>query len=125
MCPRKLCAAPWSESEPMAEEIKAVQIKTPTGGPSTVVSPTAGAMQEGAKDEHSAAQAVREMFDEIAPRYDFLNHALSMSVDRVWWRRTARVFRHILSRDQARVFDLCAGTGDMSMALRAVATREN
>src|SRR5262249_14919723 len=46
---------------------------------------------------------------------------LSMNVDRLWWRRTARVFSHILARDGARVLDLCAGTGDMSVALRAVA----
>lgn len=59
------------------------------------------------------------MFDEIAPRYDFLNHALSMNVDRLWWRRTARTFLHILERENASVLDLCAGTGDMSVALRA------
>ena len=75
-------------------------------------------------DEHSAAQAVRQMFDEIAPRYDFLNHVLSMNVDRLWWRRTARTFTHILLRSDARVLDLCAGTGDMSVAMRAVASRQ-
>lgn len=60
------------------------------------------------------------MFDEIAPRYDFLNHTLSMNVDRLWWRRTARTFLHILERENASVLDLCAGTGDMSVALRTV-----
>lgn len=79
-----------------------------------------GTMPAGATDEQSAAQAVRQMFDEIAPRYDFLNHALSMNVDRLWWRRTARTFSHILNRSDARVLDLCAGTGDMAVALRAV-----
>ena len=82
-----------------------------------------GAAPAGAIDEHSAAKAVRQMFDEIAPRYDFLNHALSMNVDRLWWRRTARIFRPILARDNASVLDLCAGTGDMSVALRAVGVR--
>lgn len=79
-----------------------------------------GTMPAGATDEPSAARAVRRMFDEIAPRYDFLNHALSMNVDRLWWRRTARTFSHILRRADARVLDLCAGTGDMAVALRAV-----
>jgi len=60
------------------------------------------------------------MFDEIAPRYDLLNHTLSMNVDRLWWRRTARAFAHILAREEAAVLDLCAGTGDMSVALRKV-----
>jgi demethylmenaquinone methyltransferase / 2-methoxy-6-polyprenyl-1,4-benzoquinol methylase len=79
----------------------------------------AGSTPAGATDERSAAAAVRQMFDEIAPRYDFLNHTLSMNVDRLWWRRTARTFAHILARDHAAVLDLCAGTGDMSVALRA------
>jgi len=57
------------------------------------------------------------MFDRIAPRYDLLNHVLSCNVDRLWWWRAARRFRHILERPQARVLDLCCGTGDMTMAL--------
>jgi demethylmenaquinone methyltransferase/2-methoxy-6-polyprenyl-1,4-benzoquinol methylase len=84
-----------------------------------------GATPAGALDERSAAQAVRRMFDQIAPRYDLLNHVLSMNVDRLWWRRTARIFTHILSRPDVRVLDLCAGTGDMSVALRAVAEKKN
>ncbi|MBI2682077.1 MAG: ubiquinone/menaquinone biosynthesis methyltransferase [Acidobacteriales bacterium] len=77
-----------------------------------------GASPEGAADERSAAQAVQKMFDEIAPRYDLLNHVLSMNVDRLWWWRTARKFRPILQRSEARVLDLCCGTGDMALALR-------
>src|SRR5207245_8687859 len=77
-----------------------------------------GATPEGAADTHSAAHAVRQMFTSIAPRYDLLNHVLSFNVDRLWWRRTARVFQHILSRQDARVLDLCCGTGDMTFALR-------
>jgi demethylmenaquinone methyltransferase/2-methoxy-6-polyprenyl-1,4-benzoquinol methylase len=77
-----------------------------------------GASPAGATDEASAAIAVRQMFDDIAPRYDLLNHVLSMNVDRLWWRRTARNFLHILKINSAQVLDLCAGTGDMSVALR-------
>jgi demethylmenaquinone methyltransferase/2-methoxy-6-polyprenyl-1,4-benzoquinol methylase len=80
--------------------------------------PVIGAAPEGARDQDSAARAVREMFTSIAPRYDLLNHVLSLNVDRLWWRRTARVFRHILARSEARVLDLCCGTGDMTFALR-------
>ncbi len=57
------------------------------------------------------------MFDRIAPRYDLLNHVLSCNVDRTWWWRTARRFRHILARPEARVLDICCGTGDMTRAL--------
>jgi demethylmenaquinone methyltransferase/2-methoxy-6-polyprenyl-1,4-benzoquinol methylase len=82
-----------------------------------------GATPSGASDERSAALAVEQMFDEIAPRYDLLNHTLSMNVDRLWWRRTARTFSHILQRSDARVLDLCAGTGDMAVALRAAGAK--
>jgi demethylmenaquinone methyltransferase/2-methoxy-6-polyprenyl-1,4-benzoquinol methylase len=76
-----------------------------------------GAAPAGARDEASAADAVREMFTSIAPRYDLLNHVLSMNVDRVWWNRTARAFSDILRRPGAQVLDLCCGTGDMTFAL--------
>lgn len=77
-----------------------------------------GAAPQGSADERSAALAVREMFDEIAPRYDLLNHVLSMNVDRLWWWRTARSFRSVLRKSGARALDLCCGTGDMAVALR-------
>lgn len=80
-----------------------------------------GAHPEGAGDQNSAARAVRDMFTSIAPRYDLLNHVLSLNVDRLWWRRTARAFHHILTRPGARVLDLCCGTGDMTFALRRAA----
>jgi demethylmenaquinone methyltransferase/2-methoxy-6-polyprenyl-1,4-benzoquinol methylase len=81
-------------------------------------SPVIGAAPEGATDTRSAARAVRDMFTSIAPRYDLLNHVLSFNIDRLWWRRTARRFRPILSRPEAHVLDLCCGTGDMAYALR-------
>lgn len=72
----------------------------------------------GSSDAESTARAVREMFTSIAPRYDLLNHVLSFNVDRLWWRKTAERFAAILSRTDARVLDLCCGTGDMTLALR-------
>lgn len=76
-----------------------------------------GAAPKGAHDEASAAAAVREMFSTIAPRYDLLNHVLSMNVDRLWWNRTARTFSQVLRQPGAHVLDLCCGTGDMTFAL--------
>lgn len=68
-------------------------------------------------DEQSVSQAVRSMFDGIAPRYDLLNHLLSANVDRIWWRRTARTFSPILKNLDADILDLCCGTGDLTLAL--------
>ncbi len=86
--------------------------------PDTAKSAVTGAAPAGATDAQSAANAVREMFTAIAPRYDFLNHLLSFNVDRRWWARTAGTFSHILARPGARVLDLCCGTGDMAFAVR-------
>jgi demethylmenaquinone methyltransferase / 2-methoxy-6-polyprenyl-1,4-benzoquinol methylase len=76
-----------------------------------------GTRPKGTRTEHEAAKRVREMFSRIAPRYDFLNHFLSFSLDRAWRKRTAKVFRRILRRTDARVLDLCCGTGDLAFAL--------
>jgi len=77
-----------------------------------------GAAPAGARDTESAGRAVREMFTSIAPRYDLVNHVLSLNTDRFWWWRAARTFDSILKRPDARVLDLCCGTGDMTFALR-------
>lgn len=79
--------------------------------------PARGAKPQGAMDEASAAAEVQRMFNRIAPRYDLLNHILSANIDKLWWRRTARRFRAVLERPDARVLDICCGTGDMTMAL--------
>ena len=82
--------------------------------------PLPGTRPDGSRDEREAAARVREMFTRIAPRYDFLNHLLSFSLDHVWRRRTARRFLDILRRPDARVLDLCCGTGDLAFALDRV-----
>jgi demethylmenaquinone methyltransferase/2-methoxy-6-polyprenyl-1,4-benzoquinol methylase len=83
-----------------------------------------GTQPEGIRDERAAAGYVRDMFSRIAPRYDLLNHLLSLHLDSLWRRRTARRFRHILRRPDARVLDLCCGTGDLTLALLHQAQRE-
>jgi demethylmenaquinone methyltransferase/2-methoxy-6-polyprenyl-1,4-benzoquinol methylase len=77
-----------------------------------------GARPEGVHDEREAAANVREMFGRIAPRYDFLNHLLSLDIDRIWRRRVARRFSGVLHNPSARVLDLCCGTGDLALAFR-------
>ena len=77
-----------------------------------------GAAPEGAIDQQSAAKLVQQMFTEVAPRYDLLNHVLSCNVDRIWWWRAARSFSHILQKANTKTLDLCCGTGDMTLALR-------
>lgn len=78
-----------------------------------------GTTPEGARTEQQAAQWVRGMFGRIAPRYDLLNHLLSLNIDKYWRARTASRVSHILKRSDARVLDLCCGTGDLMLALEA------
>lgn len=82
-----------------------------------------GTRPEGARDEREAERQVREMFSRIAPRYDFLNHLLSATFDRLWRRRTAQRFANILRRPDAQVLDLCCGTGDLIFAMEREARR--
>jgi demethylmenaquinone methyltransferase / 2-methoxy-6-polyprenyl-1,4-benzoquinol methylase len=83
-----------------------------------IASPAAkGTQPEGAHTEAEASRKVREMFTQIAPRYDLLNHLLSLQLDRLWRKRVARQLRPILARTNAAVLDLCCGTGDLSFAL--------
>jgi demethylmenaquinone methyltransferase / 2-methoxy-6-polyprenyl-1,4-benzoquinol methylase len=79
--------------------------------------PVKGTRPEGAVTEADASKKVREMFTEIAPRYDLLNHLLSLQLDRLWRARTARQLQSILYRPDALVLDLCCGTGDLAFAL--------
>jgi demethylmenaquinone methyltransferase/2-methoxy-6-polyprenyl-1,4-benzoquinol methylase len=78
----------------------------------------AGTRPEDAASEADASRKVREMFTKIAPRYDLLNHLLSLQMDRMWRARTVRILRPILERSNAGILDLCCGTGDLSFALQ-------
>lgn len=76
-----------------------------------------GTRPAGIEDEAAAAGRVREMFGRIAPRYDLLNRLLSLRMDVAWRRRVARRFRALLAQPEARVLDLCCGTGDLALVL--------
>ncbi len=79
-----------------------------------------GASPRGARNEREAAAWVRAMFGRVAHRYDLANHLLSFNLDRYWRAHTVARVREVLARPEARVLDLCCGTGDL---LRACARR--
>jgi demethylmenaquinone methyltransferase/2-methoxy-6-polyprenyl-1,4-benzoquinol methylase len=56
---------------------------------------------------------IRGMFAAIAPRYDLLNHLLSLNIDRTWRQRTTRLVPPI---GHDPILDLCTGTGDLALA---------
>lgn len=57
-------------------------------------------------------ERIREMFDQISPRYDFLNHLLSLNTDVLWRRRAAARLEGV-----KRVLDVCSGTGDLAFEI--------
>lgn len=58
-------------------------------------------------------QRIRQMFGEISPRYDFLNHFLSGGTDYYWRWRTIRLAP---PRGDMPILDVCTGTGDLALA---------
>ncbi len=62
----------------------------------------------------SKSDEVREMFDNIAPTYDRLNHILSFNIDRAWRRNVVKIAR---AQKPTRILDLATGTGDLAIAL--------
>lgn len=64
--------------------------------------------------DQTKKEEVREMFDRIAPRYDLLNHTLSMNVDRLWRRHAVGIVRRA---DPRRILDVAAGTGDLAIEM--------
>ena len=64
---------------------------------------------EGAKTEQ-----VRQMFDAIAPAYDFMNRAMTLGID-IWWRRLA--VKRLKRLSPTRILDVATGTGDFAIQL--------
>lgn len=64
---------------------------------------------KGAKTEQ-----VRQMFDAIAPAYDFMNRAMTLGID-IWWRRLA--VKRLKRLSPTRILDVATGTGDFAIQL--------
>jgi demethylmenaquinone methyltransferase/2-methoxy-6-polyprenyl-1,4-benzoquinol methylase len=65
----------------------------------------------------SKGAQVQRMFAAIAPRYDLLNHLLSLNADRLWRRFTVKQLKPVLQRPGALALDLCCGTADLALEL--------
>lgn len=64
--------------------------------------------------EGEKARQVEEMFDSIAPAYDFMNRAMTLGTDR-WWRRVA--VKMVGKSQPRRILDVATGTGDFAIGL--------
>lgn len=65
------------------------------------------------KVDKSKKEEVAEMFDNISAKYDFLNHFLSLGIDKLWRKKAIKMLRPV---EPKRIIDLATGTGDFAIA---------
>lgn len=73
------------------------------------------------KDDKSKKEEVAEMFNNISKRYDFLNHFLSLGIDKIWRRKAINELRVIKPQ---RILDIATGTGDFALASLKISPKE-
>lgn len=73
------------------------------------------------KGGSSKKDEVAEMFNNISHRYDFLNHFLSLGIDKLWRRKAVRQLKELQPK---RILDIATGTGDFSLALLRLKPQE-
>ena len=72
-------------------------------------------------EEGSKKEQVAKMFDNISERYDFLNHILSLNIDKGWRRKVVRMASQ---GNPQSILDVATGTADLAIALKKVQPRE-
>lgn len=65
-------------------------------------------------DLRPKTEQVKEMFDSIAPSYDFMNRAMTFGIDKLWRRRAVRM---VARTKPFRILDIATGTGDLAIKL--------
>lgn len=74
------------------------------------------------RDERHKSEQVKEMFDSIAPAYDFMNRAMTMGIDKIWRNRAVKL---IAREGCRRILDVATGTADLAINLALKASPEN
>jgi demethylmenaquinone methyltransferase/2-methoxy-6-polyprenyl-1,4-benzoquinol methylase len=64
------------------------------------------------REDRSKKEEVAEMFNNISKRYDFLNHFLSLGIDKIWRKKAVNMLKEIKPE---RILDLASGTGDFAI----------
>lgn len=80
----------------------------------TAVDPEPATAPKAAAGVDKSNARVQEMFRQIAPRYDAMNHLLSLNVDRYW---RFRAVRKLKLKAGIPVLDTCTGTGDLALSI--------
>lgn len=64
------------------------------------------------RENQSKKEEVAEMFNNISGKYDFLNHFLSVGIDKIWRKKAVKMLRELKPK---RILDLATGTGDFAL----------
>jgi demethylmenaquinone methyltransferase / 2-methoxy-6-polyprenyl-1,4-benzoquinol methylase len=83
----------------------------------------AGTARESARSLNStkSRKAIKSMFDDVAPAYDFLNHLLSLGIDNYWRARASSTAKKLIGTNAApRILDVATGTGDLAAAMAKI-----
>ncbi len=71
--------------------------------------------------EKSKKEEVAEMFNNISGRYDFLNHFLSLGIDKLWRKKAIKMLQELQPK---RILDIATGTGDFALEALKVSPTE-
>lgn len=71
--------------------------------------------------EQSKKYQVEEMFDNISPKYDLLNHLLSVNIDKIWRKKAIKKLSRFAPET---ILDVATGTGDFALAAMKLAPRK-
>lgn len=66
-------------------------------------------------------EQVAQMFDNIAPKYDFLNHFLSLNIDKIWRRKAIEILK---KSEPKHILDIATGTGDFAFEINRIIAPE-
>lgn len=69
------------------------------------------------KNLNKSPEQISKMFDEIAPKYDLLNHLLSFNIDKIWRRKVRKI---IEKNSFSNILDIATGTGDLAIELSKI-----
>ena len=64
---------------------------------------------------------IQDIFNDLAPKYDLLNHLLSLNIDKRWRRKA---MKYIAETEKGRLLDVACGTGDFSVAAHKVGVKQ-
>ncbi|MEI6847276.1 MAG: bifunctional demethylmenaquinone methyltransferase/2-methoxy-6-polyprenyl-1,4-benzoquinol methylase UbiE [Chlorobiaceae bacterium] len=85
---------------------------------------TVSQSKESAKslNQTKSRTSIQQMFDEVAPTYDFLNHLLSLGIDNYWRANATKKARKLLQKNHSpRILDVATGTGDLAASMAKIA----